>query len=196
MGAIVLPAFGPLLAMLLAARFLANDFSIKQLNGITFTAGCVGMLLMLGNLRTKLQFLGCALLAFSIGLKLITLPLLAMLIIKRAWWQSAAVATAAAFLFWGFPFLVLGPTEYFQLHNKTFADAPGMWLQIQDSTHLWSFVNFLAYRIYSAPLIPGTEQLPTWIFQLICLSVTLLVGLPILRVMLGRPWRDMSPRHL
>jgi hypothetical protein len=179
--------------MILAGRYLLNDLNLKQLNTITFVCGCLGMLLMLPKYRAVLQAGGAALLAFSIGLKLTTLPLLAMLLIKRGWREAAAVALVSFGILWLLPYAVLGGDLHARLSGLVEGNSLNMWLQIEDTTQTWSLANFLHYRIFVDPLWPGLADLPPQAYQLLCVIVTLLVGLPALQVMLRCRWRRMSP---
>lgn len=204
-GWVPLAAAGPMLGMLLAGRYLLNDLNLKQLNMITFTCGCLGLWLMMAggaeqpSSRTKLgprSFLGAGLLAFSIGLKLFTLPLLAMLVIKRAWREAAVVGILAAGVLWLLPRAAMGPDVYAELSQLTNSSTLNMWLQVKDTTQTWSFLNFLHYRIYVAPLWPGLAELPPRAYQLICAAATFLIGLPTLHVLLRCRWRDMTAVRL
>ncbi len=204
-GWVPLAAAGPMLGMLLAGRYLLNDLNLKQLNMITFTCGCLGLWLMMAAAADRpspsktfgpRSFRGAALLAFSIGLKLFTLPLLAMLVVKRAWREAAVVGILAAGILWLLPRAAMGPDVYAELSQRTNSSTLNMWLQVQDTTQTWSFLNFLHYRIYIAPLWPGLSGMPTRAYQLICAAATLLIGLPTLHVLFRCRWRDMTAARL
>jgi hypothetical protein len=204
-GWVPLAAAGPILGMFLAGRYLINDLNLKQLNMITFTCGCLGLWLMMaagagrplsGKAFGLRSFLGAGLLAFSIGFKLFTLPLLAMLVIKRAWREAVAVAILAVGFMSLLPRAVMGPEVYAELSQLTNSSTLNMWLQVKDTTQTWSFLNFLHYRIYVAPLWPGLAELPPRAYQLICAAATFLIGLPTLHVLLRCRWREMTAARL
>jgi hypothetical protein len=67
-----------------------------------------------------------------------------------------------------------------------------MWLQVQETAQTWSFTNFIHYRMYVDPLWSGLTATPPYVYQLICVLVTLLVGLPTLHVLLRNRWSDMK----
>lgn len=204
-GWVPLATAGPILGMLLAGRYLLNDLNLKQLNMITFTCGCLGLWLMMVTNVGRPQcgkglglrgLFGAGLLAFSIGFKLFTLPLMAMLVIKRAWREAVAVGILTVGFVWLLPRLAMGPEVYAELSQLTNSSTANMWLQVKDTTQTWSFLNFLHYRIYIAPLWSGLAELPPRAYQLICAAATFLIGLPTLHVLLRCRWRDMNAARL
>jgi len=195
-GWVPLAAGAPILAMILAGRYLLNDLDIKQLNMITFMGGVLGMSLMMVTRRRRQQVLGVVLLAASIGLKLTTVPLLAMLLIKRAWRQAAAVAALSVGFLWGLPYLAMGPEVHGRLSQRIEGNTLNMWMQVKDTTCTWSFTNFLHYRTFVRPLWPGLENTAPAAFQLVCLAATFLIGLPVLYLMRRCDWREMNAMRL
>ncbi len=195
-GWIPLAACAPLLGMILAGRYLLNDLNCKQLNIITFGSGCAGLLLMLPSARLRKQALGAVLLGFSIGLKLTTVPLLAMLLIKRAWRNAALVAACSFGFLWLLPHWLMGSKQHLALSRRIEGSMFNMWLQVKDTEQTWSFANFLHYRIYIDPLWPSLSETPPHVYQLLCVAVTLIIGLPALHVMLRRKWSNMDAMSL
>ncbi len=187
---------GPMIGMILAGRYLLNDLNLKQLNMIMFTCGCLGLWLMIPGKKWPAQFCGGVLLAFSIGLKLFTLPLLVMLVIKGDWRRAAGVSLAAIGIIWLLPRAVLGSTLYEELSAVSNAATLNMWLQVKDTTQTWSFLNFVHYRIFVDPLWSGLDAMSPRVYQLICVLATVLIGLPTLRVLLRSRWRDENATRL
>ena len=182
--------------MILAGRYLLNDLNLKQLNMITFTCGCLGLWLMIPRKKWPPQFCGGVLLAFSIGLKLFTLPLLIMLVIKGDWRRAAGVSLAAIGIIWLLPRAVLGSALYEELSAISNSATLNMWLQVKDTTQTWSFLNFVHYRIFVDPLWSGLDAMSPRAYQLICVLATVLIGLPTLRVLLRSRWRDENATRL
>jgi hypothetical protein len=195
-GWLPLASAAPILGMILAGRYLLNDLNLKQLNMITFTSGCLGLWLMMPQRKWSAQICGGGLLAFSIGLKLFTLPLLVMLALKGGWRQAAAVSVATIGVLWLLPRAVLSSAVYDELSAISNSATMNMWLQVKDTSQTWSFLNFVHYRIFLDPVWPGLDAMSPRAYQAICVVATILIGLPTLRVLLRCRWRDMDATQL
>ena len=162
---------------------------------LTFVPACAGLSLMLPPRRPLLMWLGCALLALTIGLKLFSVTLLGLLFCKRAWWARRRQQRIGSLRTMGDTLRLPGNGSVRQAARRIgqVRDAGlGMWLNMTDTSELWSFANFLHYRFYAAPLWPAMAQTPPDVFQAVVIGSGIILGLPALWIFLRRPWAQMD----
>jgi hypothetical protein len=93
---------------------------------------------------------------------------------------------------WLLPHWMMGAERHWALSQRVERNMLNMWLQVQDTAQTWSLTNFIHYRLYIDPIWSELSTTPPYVYQLICLLVTLLVGLPTLHILLRNKWSHMQ----